>query len=341
MEQCLIAGIHYERGELIEAVYHALAGWRACEDMHPETVFCVHMILSAVLCAMGALRDADRIMERMGDFIECKAPFLRPNFKALQIKRFIRNGDTDAAREWLAVYANRSSRLPFYQMCRHFTTLRAFIALEDYAAAVTFGERLHTLAAEYNRPLDRIESGLLIAIALWKSNEKDKAIRQLEQAVSIAMPYGFTQLFVNEGNDALPLLWELREKANKPAGMAHFVDGVAQDIYEAFSKIINRNYKPNPANETKPELTARQRDMLLYLSKGMTYREIADATGIGCSTVKTHVLRIYKRLGVNNAQEALVKAKMLGILELRIRAVGSFLYKLFDTIISFYSVLCA
>jgi len=318
METSIYAGIYYERGELIEAAHHALIGWRACEnDMHPETVFCAHMIFSAVLYAMGASRDADRIMVRMGDFIERKALFLRPNFKALQTERLIRvrGGDTDAAREWLAVYANRSSRLPFYQMCRHFTTLRAFIALEDYAAAVTFGERLLTLATEYNRPLDQIESGLLIAIALWQSNEKDKAIRQLEQAVSIAMPYDFTQLFINEGNDVLPLLFELRRKANKPAGLTHFIDRLMLDVYEALSGIINRNTKPKPTNEKIPSLTARQREMLLYLSKGMTYREIAGVTKTAHAAAKANVLRMYKRLGVNNAQEALVRAKMLGLLE--------------------------
>ena len=55
--------------------------------------------------------------------------------------------------------------------------------------------------------------------------------------------------------------------------------------------------------------------MLLYLSKGMTYREIADATKTAHSSAKANVLRMYKRLGVNNAAEALVKAEILGMLE--------------------------
>jgi len=169
------------------------------------------------------------------------------------------------------------------------------------------------LSAEYNRPLDRIESGLLIAVALWQSNEKDKAIRQLEQAVSIAMPYNFTQLFINEGNDLLPLLLELRKKASKSTGLANFMDRLTQDIYKTLSKSINRKYKPKPANEEKTGLTERQRAMLLYLSKGMTYREIADAIGITRATVKHHVLSLYGRLGVNNAREAILKAKMFGL----------------------------
>ena len=322
VQETIITGMLYEQGKLLEAAARSINAYLACTDeLHPETIFCAYMMLSAVLYAMGASQEAHKIMERTEDFIERKALFLRPNFKALHTERAIRDGDTGAAREWLTVYANRSSRLPFYQICRHFTTLRAFIALEDYAAAVAFGTRLLTLATEYNRPLDQIESGLLTAIALWHNGEKSKAVTQFEQTVSIAMPYNFIQLFINEGNEALPLLWELREKAGKSTDSAFwvdFVDSLTLDIYKTFTtKNINSNrkHKFKPANKTKPELTARRLDILSYLSKGMTYQEIADATGTGRATIKTHVLLMYKRLGVKNAQEALVKAKMLGLLE--------------------------
>ena len=115
------------------------------------------------------------------------------------------------------------------------------------------------LASEYNRPLDQIESGLLTAIALWRNGEKSEATRQLKQAVNTAMPYGFTQLFINEGNDVMPLLDELREKADESTGLAHFTDRLTQDIYKTLSESINRKNKPKSANETKPRLTTRQR----------------------------------------------------------------------------------
>jgi len=292
----------------MEAAHHALIGHRACEDdMHPETVFCAQMILSAVLYAMGASLEANRLMDEMGHLIERKARLLRPNFKAMQAERAIRNGNAEAASEWLAVYANRSSRLPFYQISRHFATLRSLLALKDYPAAIMFGSRLHTLAAEYKRPLDQIESGLLTAIALWHSGEKNKTVKQLEQAVHVAMPYGFTQLFINEGKEALPLLWELRKSANKAVGFMPFVDRLLDTIY--------RKHNLKSAEEIVPRLSEQQRVMLTYLSKGMSYNEIADAAGLGRGTVKSHVLLVYKRLGVCNAQEAVLKAKMLGMLK--------------------------
>ena len=308
MEQSLIAGIYYERGELIKAAYHAMIGIYACEEgTHSEAWFTAHMILSVILYAMGASQEADSIMDQSEVYIERKARFLRPNFKALQtICR--RDADTgveqSAAREWLEIYAPHTEQLPFYQIVRHFATLRCHMALGDYESAAIFGKRLQALGVEYARPIDRIESGLLTAIALWNSGEKEDATAELEQAALIAMPYGFTQLFINEGDKLLPIFWALKDKSGQSADIMNWID-----------KLIDGIYKKHGAVKGKlPDLTAQQRAMLPYLSKGMSYREIADATGIGYDTVKSHVRLLYRRLGVHNAGEAVIKAKMLGLM---------------------------
>ena len=304
MGPLVVGGIYFEKGEMLEAAHQALAAYRACrEGMHPESFFASYMLLARVLYFMGSVPAANEIMERMKNFIEARAIFLKPNFMALQTEMALRAGDAEAAHEWLDIYAACSGRLPFYQMCRHFTTLRSYIALENYARAIAFGRQLKTLANEYRRPIDQIESGLLTAVALWKDDEKRKAARLFEEALGLAAPYGFTRLFINEGKELLPLIWNLRGKTGHP----QFVDRLIQAIY--------KNHDLKPAREIPPELTAQQASMLAYLSMGLTYNEIADAAGIGRSTVKYHVLQMYKRLGVREAGEAIVKAKMLGLMD--------------------------
>ena len=306
MEQSLIAGIYYERGELLKAVHHAMNGCLLCKgNMHPETLFSANMILASVLYAMGALKEADNIMEQTEEFIENNAQFLRANFKALQTERAVRGGDINASKEWIDIYAYHSERLPFYQIYRHFATLRSYIALGDYAAAVKFGGKLQKLSADYNRPLDKIESGVLTAVALWRDGEKEQASRCLEQAVRITMPYDFIQLFINEGRDILPILWELREHEKKPAVFMRWIDRLVNEIYKKYDL----------ARIKKPKLSPRQSAMLQYLSKGMSYRDIAAVTGLEYDTVKSHVRLVYKRLGVHTADEAIVKAKTLGLSE--------------------------
>jgi DNA-binding NarL/FixJ family response regulator len=52
-------------------------------------------------------------------------------------------------------------------------------------------------------------------------------------------------------------------------------------------------------------LSARERDMLVFLAQGRTNREIAEALSISLATVKSHLVRVYAKLGVNSRSEAL------------------------------------
>jgi DNA-binding NarL/FixJ family response regulator len=54
-------------------------------------------------------------------------------------------------------------------------------------------------------------------------------------------------------------------------------------------------------------LTARENEVLLFLSKGFLYKEIADKLFIASSTVKRHISHIYQKLQVQNKTEAINK----------------------------------
>ncbi|CAL9602531.1 Transcriptional regulatory protein LiaR [Streptomyces sp. enrichment culture] len=60
---------------------------------------------------------------------------------------------------------------------------------------------------------------------------------------------------------------------------------------------------------TRPPLTARERDILAQLSQGLGNRDIARALFISESTVKTHLGRIYDKLGVDTRAGAVAVAK--------------------------------
>ena len=308
MEQSLIAGIYYEKGDLIKAAYHAMAGYLACkEELHPETLFSSHMILSVVLYGMGADNEAGAVMKKTEAMIEEKALFLRPNFKAYQTIRAIRVGEIDSGAKWLEIYGGSGDHLRFYQIYRYFTTMRAYIALRDFSAAVLFGRQLLTLASEYNRPLDQIESGLLLAMALWGLDNKDEGAKQLRQAVCEAMPYGFAQLFVNEGKEILPILLYLTETPEEPAGFRGWVSKL--------TGLVLQKHHPGFLEVGDIKLSKQQLLMLRYLAQGKSYEGIAEAAGLKRTTIKSHIMNLYKRLGVHNAEEAIVKGKIMGVLD--------------------------
>ncbi len=56
-------------------------------------------------------------------------------------------------------------------------------------------------------------------------------------------------------------------------------------------------------------LTSREREVLEFLSEGLSYQKIADKLLISLSTVRTHIINIYEKLHVNSKIEAIRKIR--------------------------------
>jgi len=71
---------------------------------------------------------------------------------------------------------------------------------------------------------------------------------------------------------------------------------------------------PRPAQPMDHErLTPRESEVLTYLSKGFTIKEIAALMGIKWFTVNDHIKSIYKKLNVSSRAEAAVLASKQGL----------------------------
>ena len=71
-----------------------------------------------------------------------------------------------------------------------------------------------------------------------------------------------------------------------------------------------------PAVYAEPDherLTPRETEVLTYLSKGFTIKEIAGLMGIKWFTVNDHIKAIYRKLNVSSRAEAAVLASKQGL----------------------------
>ena len=62
-----------------------------------------------------------------------------------------------------------------------------------------------------------------------------------------------------------------------------------------------------------PKLTPREREVLSFLVRGVSNKEIANAMGLQVVTVKLHVRGICRKLEVANRTQAALKAQQLGL----------------------------
>jgi DNA-binding NarL/FixJ family response regulator len=76
---------------------------------------------------------------------------------------------------------------------------------------------------------------------------------------------------------------------------------------EIARKVVQVFQKPIQPSLEEAHLTAREHEILLYLSKGLLYKEIASKLFISIDTVRTHIRKIYQKLHVRTRSEAMLK----------------------------------
>lgn len=110
--------------------------------------------------------------------------------------------------------------------------------------------------------------------------------------------------YVLKGADAEEVLTVLRAVAN---GEAHFGPEIARRLMGFFSAP-----KPDPA-EAFPGLTAREREVLDLLARGLPNAEIAGRLYLSEKTVRNHVSNVFLKLRVADRSQAIVRAREAGM----------------------------
>ncbi|MCC7050729.1 MAG: response regulator transcription factor [Bacteroidia bacterium] len=72
-------------------------------------------------------------------------------------------------------------------------------------------------------------------------------------------------------------------------------------------KVASYFHTINQTSLSSVKLSSRENEILLLLSKGFRYKEIAEALYISIETVRTHIRNIYEKLNVSSRTEAINK----------------------------------
>ncbi len=86
------------------------------------------------------------------------------------------------------------------------------------------------------------------------------------------------------------------------AGGSPMTSSIARKVVASFQKA-----KQTGTGEKQTHLSPREEMVLDCLSKGLTYKAIADQLGISIDTIRTYLRRIYEKLHVQSRTEAVAK----------------------------------
>jgi ATP/maltotriose-dependent transcriptional regulator MalT len=112
--------------------------------------------------------------------------------------------------------------------------------------------------------------------------------------------------FVADGVSVRPLLFEM-ENGPYPAL------GFRQRILTVIGVPTRFRAGRLRSTPTADTLSHRELTVLRLLEGNLTNPEIAAALTVSPNTLKTHIKHIYRKLGVNNRHQAIIRSKELGL----------------------------
>jgi DNA-binding NarL/FixJ family response regulator len=138
-------------------------------------------------------------------------------------------------------------------------------------------------------------------LALDTDKDEDEAIRLLSEALRIGSEVGAKADFLSQV-DLYPLFHKI---AIKTPTFYH------EDISR---KAAARMQEINASKNIKPELTKREIEIVKHLESGKPITAIGASLHISHNTMKTHLKNVYRKLGADGRDQAVEKAKSLGLI---------------------------
>ena len=87
-----------------------------------------------------------------------------------------------------------------------------------------------------------------------------------------------------------------------------------QEIGNSLRALLSADGQFEELAPSDNKLSKRQKQLIVMLDRGLSNREIADELGISEHTVKVHLWRLFRRLGVKSRTQALHHARNHGLL---------------------------
>jgi LuxR family maltose regulon positive regulatory protein len=236
--------------------------------------------------ALRAFREAERLAD------ELRAPhFLALVARQWQLRAQLRLGDVEPVRVALDAESN-----PGAQWCT--LAARACLAAGDAAGAIAAVAPVFDGSAFLFHVNVEIEANLLDALARPPGEARERSV---ERALALAEPDGRVWMALTIPGVAELLAGHPRHRTAHAAQLRLLVDHLG-------------GAEPAAAQELPDPLSERELAVLRFLPTNLSANEIGSELYLSVHTVKTHMRKLYAKLGAHTRAEAVQRGRALGLL---------------------------
>jgi DNA-binding CsgD family transcriptional regulator len=193
----------------------------------------------------------------------------------------------------------------------------ALLAAGELERARAEARRLAEIAEQSGRPFIGATAQLALArcaLAEGRADEgREGARRALEGFGALGMPYEVAEARLELARALVDELPRLAREEARAAFAAFKRLGSTRAMDAAAAVLRDLGGGTGPGAQGDGELTAREREVLSLVARGMTNARIGEVLFISEKTAGHHVSRILSKLGVRNRAEAAAHAAQLGV----------------------------
>jgi LuxR family maltose regulon positive regulatory protein len=309
-------------GWLLKAEAHAGRDWM---DRIREDEFAATLGMMFVVLGRGGLDETLRLVRLVPQGLPAWSPWLTPLYAIGAMAAALRDRrDESESLARLGLELSRALAVPTVE-----ADILSWNALEawcrgDIDEAQRIGTHLRTLVIDHH--LDRLTTagltmtmlGLLDAIG----GRRDEATRNLGSARRlILLMRGIVPWFRSLGP---VLLARAHHELGDDAAAHHLLEEARTHLtadldgtrviflLEETSRLVDETRRTSSGPAL---LTAAEMRVLHYMPSHLTYPQIGEHLFLSANTVKTHALSIYRKLDVTSRNDAVVRARTLGLIE--------------------------
>ncbi len=305
----LLASLYCEQGNLDLATTYLIKSKELGKQSGlPDWQYRWHVGYARLMEAQGEFDSAlENLQEAERLHFRTPLPSPRPT-AALKAQVWLRQGRLHKVRAWVQEKGlSVDDELRYLQEFEHLVLAKLLIAealngkTTVLSEAITLLERLAKAAGEGQRTGSLIEILVVQALAHQTGGNQTKALTTLEDALILAEPEGYFQVFIDEGQPMAGLLTQL--KTEYPGINAYR------------QKLLTRcKHTPHTLPLLIDPLSQRELEVLQLIARGFSNHQISEQLFLALSTVKGHNQNIFGKLQVQRRTEAIVRARELGLL---------------------------
>jgi LuxR family transcriptional regulator, maltose regulon positive regulatory protein len=314
-----------ERGELDAALEHATQSVTLCRQLAygqwlATSLANLAWVRQARGDQAGAVAAIDQAVQAVPD-PEVIVDLFLP-VAVLRARLLLAHGQLGQAARWTRQRGLGAADEPSYVREREQLVLaRVLLAQQHPDQALGLLGRLGDLAAAQQRAGSVLEVRALQALALQAVGDQQGALVTLAEALALGWQEGYLRVFVDEGAPMAGLLRRLAVAAAKGQAVAAtpppelYLERLLGAFEKAGLPVLPR---PRPGGAAVAglvvPLSGRELQVLGLLAAGSSNQAIAQELVVTLATVKSHVSRIFGKLGVANRTQAVIRARQLGLL---------------------------